>query len=390
MTGYIPTQGCELLGAYRMAMALKDCVVMIHGPTGCHFGPNFLEVLTNNHSSNGTVSVMRDRSVIYGGIENLEKAIDITRKHYKDKKIIVLSSYIPSIIGDDPEFIDVDVYLDCGGFQPMWQGMEMFLEKLGDFVIREKAKAVDLSKTNLINLVGFQLDVAGGEEDLEEIKRVLALCNISANVIPDTLESLKYAKYASLNVVFGYGVKLAKRMERELGIPYVVVDYPYGVEGFKSFIEVISRHSNLKINHRVSDVIIDKLKKYRDNLPIFYEVPTCIVGDLPRISGLSRFLERELGMDVELALATSSAKENFDVSCTKLVNSYDEFYEELKSVPDIDVLLGTDEERRIRSDTIALAFPSFTRMSFIPYIGMGTLNLISDIYERVINKVWVK
>jgi nitrogenase molybdenum-iron protein beta chain len=179
-------------------------------------------------------------------------------------------------------------------------------------------------------------------------------------------------------------------MERELGIPYVVVDYPYGVEGFKSFIEVISRHSNLKINHRVSDVIIDKLKKYRDNLPLFYEVPTCIVGDLPRISGLSRFLERELGMDVELALATSSAKENFDVSCTKLVNSYDEFYEELKSVPDIDVLLGTDEERRIRSDTIALAFPSFTRMSFIPYIGMGTLNLISDIYERVINKVWVK
>jgi nitrogenase molybdenum-iron protein alpha chain/nitrogenase molybdenum-cofactor synthesis protein NifE len=202
MTGYIPTQGCELLGAYRIAMALKDCVVMIHGPTGCHFGPNFLEILTNNHSSNGTVSVMRDRSVIYGGIENLEKAIDITRKHYKDRKIIVLSSYIPSIIGDNPEFIDVDVYLDCGGFQPMWQGMEMFLEKLGDFVIREKAKAVDLSKTNLINLVGFQLDVAGGEDDLEEIKRVLALCNISANVIPDTLESLKYAKYASLNVVF--------------------------------------------------------------------------------------------------------------------------------------------------------------------------------------------
>ncbi|MCK4735942.1 MAG: hypothetical protein KAT65_26035, partial [Methanophagales archaeon] len=101
-----------------MASSLKDCVILVHGPSGCHFGPNFFEVLTNNLSSNATISAMRERSVVYGGIENLEKAISLTRKHYKDKRIIVLSSHVPSIIGDDLEFVDADMYFDCGGFQP--------------------------------------------------------------------------------------------------------------------------------------------------------------------------------------------------------------------------------------------------------------------------------
>ena len=392
----IPSQGDELLGAYRIAVALKDCVVMIHGPTGCHYGPNFLEVLSNNLLSSGTVSAMRDRSVIYGGIENLEKAIDVTRKHYKNKKIIVLSSYVPSIIGDDLEFVDADICLDCGGFGPMWQGMEMFLDKLGDFIRSENDndKKDEHRQTNLINLIGFQEDVAGGKEDLEEIKRVLSLYNINTNVIPDSFERLKYAKYASLNVVFGYGIKLAKRMEQEAGIPYIVVDYPYGVEGIKRFIDAIYQHSefNFDINYKVFDGVYERLKKYRDNLPLFYEVPACVVGDLPRISGLSRFLEEELGMNVELAFATSSAREKFGVSCSKFVSeSFDEFAEEIKGKEwDIKVLFGTDDERRVRSDTIVLAFPSFTRMSFVPYMGKGTLNLISDIYERIVRNAWIK
>ena len=392
MTVSIPSQGDELLGAYRIAVALKDCVVMIHGPTGCHYGPNFLEVLSNNLLSSGTVSAMRDRSVIYGGIENLEKAIAVTRKYYKNKKIIVLSSYVPSIIGDDLEFVDADICLDCGGFGPMWQGTEKFLEHLGDFIINENHnKNNEKRQINLINLIGIQEDVARGKEDLEEIRSILSLCNINTNVIPDSLERLKYAKHAALNVVFGYGIKLAQKMEREWGIPYVVINYPYGVEGLKSFIETIHQHSgfNFDINPQIFNHIYEKLKRYRDYLPLFYEVPACVVGDLPRISGLSRFLEEELGMNVELAFATSSARGKFGVPCSKFVETYEAFADEMNN-SDMKVLFGTDEERRIRSDTIVLAFPSFTRMSFAPFLGNGVLNLISEIYERIVREVWIK
>ena len=387
----LPSQGSMFLGAYRMAASLKDCVVLVHGPSGCHFGPNFFEILTNNLSTNATISVMRERSVVYGGIENLEKAIRLTRKHYKNKRIIVLSSHVPSIIGDDLEFVDADMYFDCGGFQPMWQGMEAFLEKLGDFICenghKEEAPA---PPTNLINLIGFQRDVACAEEDLTELKRILSFSDVKVNVIPDSLESLRYARYASLNVVFGYGVKLARRMEREFGIPYIVTDYPYGVEGMKKFIAKLGE--NCEFEHEINDKIFgeihEKLKRYRNNLPLFYDVPVCVVGDLPRISGMSKFLECELGMNVELAFATSSAMKefDFDVSCTKFVESYDEFIEEIKGL-DIKVLLGTDEERRRINNTIVFAFPSFTRMSYVPYIGKGTLNLIADIYERIMG--WI-
>ena len=379
------------LGAYRMASSLKDCVVLVHGPSGCHFGPNFFEVLTNNLSSNATISAMRERSVVYGGIENLEKAISLTRKHYKDKRIIVLSSHVPSIIGDDLEFVDADIYFDCGGFQPMWQGMEAFLEKLGDFICENEYKGSESTTASLVNLIGFQRDVAGAEEDLAELKKILSFSDVKVNVIPDSLESLRYARYASLNVVFGYGVKLARRMEREFGIPYIVTDYPYGVEGLKEFIEKLGEYCKFEYdmnNNKVFGEIHEKLKRYRNNLPLFYDVPVCVVGDLPRISGLSKFLERELGMNVELAFATSSAlKEfDFDVPCTKFVSSYNEFIEEINGL-DIKVLFGTDEERRIRKDAIVFAFPSFTRMSYVPYLGKGTLNLIADIYERLMG--WI-
>ena len=384
MTVSLPSQGSMFLGAYRMASSLKDCVVLVHGPSGCQFGPNFFEVLTNNLSSNATVSVMRERSVVYGGIENVEKAIRLTRKHYKNKRIIVLSSHVPSIIGDDLEFVDADIYFDCGGFQPMWQGIEAFLEKLGDFICENEYKASESTTANLINLIGFQRDVACAEEDLAELKMILSFFNVEVNVIPDSLKKLKYARYASLNIVFGYGVKLARRMEREIGIPYIVVDYPYGVEGLKRFIEKISENCEFEhdINDKIFSEISEKLKRYRNNLPLFYDVPVCVVGDLPKISGMSKFLECELGMNVELAFATSSALEKFDVSCTKFVSSYSEFIEEIKGM-DIKVLLGTDEERRIINNTIVFAFPSFTRMSYVPYLGKGTLNLIADIYERL-------
>ncbi|MCK4397887.1 MAG: nitrogenase component 1 [Methanophagales archaeon] len=390
MTVSLPSQGSMFLGAYRMASSLKDCVVLVHGPSGCHFGPNFFEVLTNNLSSNATISAMRERSVVYGGIENLEKAISLTRKHYKDKQIIVLSSHVPSIIGDDLEFVDADIYLDCGGFQPMWQGMEAFLERLGDFICENEYKASESTTANLINLIGFQRDVACAEEDLAELKMILSFFNVEVNVIPDSLKKLKYARYASLNIVFGYGVKLARRMEREIGIPYIVVDYPYGVEGLKRFIEKISENCEFEhdINDKIFSEIREKLKRYRNNLPLFYDVLVCVVGDLPKISGMSKFLECELGMNVELAFATSSAMKefDFDVTCTKFVSSYSKFIEELKGM-DIKVLLGTDEERRILNNTIVFAFPSFTRMSYVPYLGKGTLNLIADIYERLME--WI-
>ena len=386
----LPSQGSMFLGAYRMASSLKDCVVLVHGPSGCHFGPNFFEVLTNNLSSNATISVMRERSVVYGGIENLEKAISLTRKHYKNKRIIVLSSHVPSIIGDDLEFVDADMYFDCGGFQPMWQGIEAFLERLGDFICENGHK--EEAPTNLVNLIGFQRDVVGAEEDLEELKRILLSSGVEVNVIPDSLESLRYAKHASVNVVFGYGIKLARRMEREFGIPYIVVDYPYGVEGMRLFINKLSEyivfeHDNTNGKGAFSE-ISEKLKRYRNNLPLFYDVPVCVVGDLPKISGMSKFLECELGMNVELAFATSSAMKEFDfnVPRTKFAESYDEFIEEIKGL-DIKVLFGTDEERRIRKDAIVFAFPSFTRMSYVPYLGKGTLNLIADIYERLMG--WI-
>lgn len=375
-----PSQGCMLLGAYRVATSLTDCVVLVHGPTGCHFGPNFLEVAGDNMRSAATASVMRERCIIYGGVENLENVIAITRKHHVGKKIVVLSSCAPAIIGDDVESEDIDIYLDCGGFQTtMWQGMEAFLEKLGEVAIQAENRSGGNNKDkDVVNIIGFQSDVAGARQDIEEIVKIFPTCNV--NVIPDSYNNSEHVGDAILNIVFGYGVKLAKMLEKEFGTPYIVVDYPYGVHGWNEFMQTVREYCKVDYDDQVNY----GMKRYRGNLPLFYDVPVCVVGDLPRISGMCKFLERELGMNVELAHATSMCMEEFDVPCTTLVEeSQNEFRDKVNEI-DFKMLFGTDGERWIRNDTIVFSFPSFTRMSFTPYLGNGTLNLISDIYDRLV------
>ena len=420
---WIPASPACLLGAYRMAVAFKDCVTVIHGPVGCHFGPNFIEIASNNTLFNAYSSAIRDRSVIYGGIQNLKRTINTIRKYYKGKKVIVLSAHVPSIIGDDLSGIDADICIDCGSFEPMWYGMEKFLEGLWELIekkgeaekegARGEGKREQTKRKNLVNLIGFQRDVVCAEEDLAELKYILRACGIDVNVIPEEMRRLGGAKHANLNVVFGYGVRLAEKMRREYGIPYIVAEYPYGYEGIRRFVAKIGEYCEIseRALEKVFNEIMQKLRYYRNYLHLFYELPVFIAGDLPRVSGMSKFLTDELGADVECSYIKCKSIANYDVESAELVYDNNAFAQKLSietefessaktmeisrrenNSPELDlerergcfVLFGTDEERKILRDTIVFAFPSFTRFSFVPYLGRGVLNLIADIYERAV------
>ena len=379
-----------LFGAYRMAVAFKDCVTVIHGPVGCHFGPNFIEIASNNTLFNAYSSAIRDRSVIYGGIQNLKRTINTIRKYYKGKKVIVLSAHVPSIIGDDLSGIDADICIDCGSFEPMWYGMEKFLEELWELIEKKgEGKREQAERKNLVNLIGFQRDVVCAEEDLAELKYILRACGVDVNVIPEEMRRLGGAKHANLNVVFGYGVRLAEKMRREYGIPYIVAEYPYGYEGIRRFVAKIGEYCEIseRALEKVFNEIMQKLRYYRNYLHLFYELPVFIAGDLPRVSGISKFLTDELGVDVECSYIKCKSIANYDVESAELVYDNDAFAQKLSVETEFEgcfVLFGTDEERKILRDTIVFAFPSFTRFSFVPYLGRGVLNLIADIYERAV------
>jgi len=83
-----PQQGDKLLGAFRVASGIQDAVVLVHAPVGCHWGINFIERLSLG-KTNTAISALRERSVIFGGHENLEKSIEIIFKGRKKRYSVI-------------------------------------------------------------------------------------------------------------------------------------------------------------------------------------------------------------------------------------------------------------------------------------------------------------
>ena len=62
------------------------------------------------------------------------------------------------------------------------------------------------------------------------------------------------------NVVIGQGIKLAKQMKKAFGVPYLEVDYPYGLEGTREFIEAICERLHVDVSEKKLDIDADELR----------------------------------------------------------------------------------------------------------------------------------
>jgi len=206
------------------------------------------------------------REIVFGGENALKEALINANKLYKNPLLfIVLVGDVPSIIGDDVEGVvesanidkDVIVIEGAGYKGSMKDGYENALLKLAE-LLEEKEK---IPKS--VNLIGFCPDDFKVEADIKEIKRLLNDLGIRVNAVISncTYEEFKNSPSAELNVVIGQGVEFAKYMEKEFGIPYIEVNYPYGIEGTKSFLKRICDKLN---------VDFDEDKYEKDQVNCFY------------------------------------------------------------------------------------------------------------------------
>ncbi len=406
-----PVEGDKLLGAFRAVCGIRDVVVLIHAPVGCHWGVNYIERLSSI-KTNATISALRERSVIFGGEENLRKSIEIIFKRRRRRYLILLSGSVPTVIGEDwrgiVEHLDFSINIiniDCGGYLgKMGEGFEEALCVLFDWIEDPDPEIQD--KLLSVNLIGLQRDIVKGRSGIKEIKRLLGLLGIRVNSVfpPSTLSEIRRASNAKLNIVFAYGRGLAERMEERWKIPYIYLDaYPYGIIGVEELIEAVM--DTLKIDvlrknriEREKEKILCILKDAHLYLPSLYGLGVAISGDLPHVKGLSRFLQKELGMEIQLLNITStppstdiSELNKISESDISIQDSWHRFATKLRT-KDIGLIFGTDLERRLSSELgiplILCSFPTISRIDLIssPYLGLrGVIGLVEEIVNSLLN-----
>jgi len=159
----------------------------------------------------------------------------------------------------------------------------------------------------LANILGFHADEPHWYPDIIELKRTLERLGIRVNCVLTWTSTRKIEEIgkASLNVVLGgEGIRVAEYMEKELGIPYVVVPYPIGMVNMEEFLEKICRELNISPDYsyvrRVYENVKRRLRHVETYLQGIYGVlRIAIVGEAWRAFALARFLEEELGETID-------------------------------------------------------------------------------------------
>lgn len=306
-----PGTHCPLFGVALTAGYVKDLYTLVVGTDECTYytktftmeRSNSIEGLEDNFLS---FTINKD-DVVFGCQEKLEKAIKKIDKQYAPKAILLVTTCVLEIIGEDFEAIIYSMqeevnaklmvvhteHFKCNSHIP---GIERSLEALVELMEDQ------LIKENAINILGHRHD---GVENTE-LLNLLQNKGIEINlVIPSScsVDSIKTAPGAALNIVTDFSaLNLAEKMKKKFGTDYVYFDKYLSFDRVEKGYKELSEKLNIDINNEVAayraaaDAMFETIK------PIF-EGKTFIYGNTPMLAfEFSSFLCK-MGMVPELIMA---------------------------------------------------------------------------------------
>lgn len=371
--------GCKLFGAYRTAVSVRDAAVLIHSTAGCNWGTSTFHIPSRQKDVRQASSVLYEDDIVYGGCASLEKALGHMSELYDCSAVFVLTGCVAEIMEDNVEavvrgFSSVRpvLLLKAAGFKgDMASGVDDAMGMLVGHMTEKKRKK------DSVNIVGIFSDDYRSDADLNAIRRLLGEEIEINSVLPyDNYVRLLDAPAAELNVVFEGFEHTGALMEQKFGIPYAVVNYPYGIEGSKSFAGAVTEALGKKGGDCLKDLerrTVKRLEMAYGYVHKLYGMPAAVSGDRARAGALKAFLENELGMDVEAFRDGSSG------------DGTDGFGEALENSGCV-IVFGSSYERETAENLgiplIRYAYPVFDSISIGDrgYAGFdGTVNLAEDV-----------
>ena len=404
--------GCKLLGAQQALGGIRDGVILFHSVVGCNFGSMAFHFASCDMTEvRQTCTVISDNEVVFGGEHALEKALSSAEELYHPAVIFVVTGCVSDIIQDDVKRIAAAferthgrkvITVEAAGYRGNFQiGYEAGMKALGMLMERPQAEKemspmpekgqepkkkvpekgsedAEKCKVPQVNILGIGADDPRCASDLEALEELFGgKARICTGFSQTDLAGVRRAPGADLNLVFGYGVELAKDMEKRFGIPYVCLDYPYGLTGARQLWKVLETRFGLNFDAEEAAFqarTAEGAKGIYSYLQALYGLPAAVVGSGARAAGLARFLSAELGMEIEVCAKREALQD------------IEETYDEVRR-SEAAFLFGSSFEQELADELeiplLRFDFPVFDRICLTkrPYIGAeGTLCLLEDLF----------
>ncbi|SHI12450.1 nitrogenase iron-molybdenum cofactor biosynthesis protein NifE [Clostridium intestinale] len=408
VSGSVSQRSCVYCGARVVLNPITDAFHIVHGPIGC---ASYTWDIRGSLSSgeelyrNSFSTDLKEKDVIFGGEKKLAGAIEGIMKNHSPKTIFVYATCIVGVIGDDVEAVCKQAEQKYGipvipVMSPGFAGHKSMGYKTACNALMNLIGRTKSPKIKGVNILG-DFNLSG---EMWIIKNYLN--NLGINVVSQITgdakcEELQKADGASLNIVqcAGSMTYLAKRMEKEMGVPFIKVSFMGIEDTMISLINVANALGDKEIIKRTLAFVEKEranlgnvLEKYRKNLE-GKKAAIYVGGGFKAISLIKQF--EELGMETVVVGTQTGKKDDYEVignlakPGTVILDDANPYeLEKFMNEKGADVLVGGVKERPL-AYKLGIAFCDHNHERKHPLAGFeGAVNFAKEINLTINSPVW--
>ena len=411
LSGSVSQRACVFCGSRVVLYPIVDAVHLVHGPAGC---------AAYTWDIRGTVSSgpelhrlsfttdLRERDVIFGGAEKLERALRALIIRYNPKAAFVYATCIVGVIGDDVDSVCNKIAAETGipvlpvrseGFRGSKKdGYAAACDALARLIgTLEPAEPVPPYSINILG----DFNLAGELWILEEYYRRMGVHILTRITGDGRVDDIRRAHHAKLNVVqcSGSMTTLAHHMKETYNVPFKQVSY-FGIEDMSAALyDVAAFFGDPDLHEKAAELVRDEVSRllpliesYRARLAGRKAV--IYVGGAFKTISLIKAL-RLLGIETVVAGSQTGRPEDYD-TIAGLCNPGTIIVDDSNPVElstfarerGADLFIGGVKERPI-AFKMGMAFCDHNHERKLPLAGYeGMLNFAEEVYASLMTPVW--
>jgi V-containing nitrogenase beta subunit len=414
-----PMYTCQPAGAQYAAMAIKDCIPLVHGGQGCCM---FVRLLFAQHFKENfdiASSSIHESAAVFGGLPRVEDGVEVLVKRYPDLRIIpIITTCSTETIGDDidglvtkinrklkKDFPERKVYL-VPVHTPSYSGSQV-----SGYNTTIQALISTLAKQGQPN---GKLNIFTGwvnPGDITEVKHILKEMGVAGNLVMDiesfdspimpdkssfthgttTIEELADTANSIGSIVLNKyeGGSAAQFLQEEFNVPAIIGPTPIGIANTDALIKNISKLTGKKVPDSLAVDRGKAIDALADLAHMFFaDKRVAIYGHPDLVLGLADFcLECEL-KPVLLLIGDDNTAYAKDARLAELEKKADcdieviwnsDLWELERRIQnkelEVDLIMGHSKGRFIAIDhnipMVRVGFPTFDRAGLYrhPVIG---------------------
>lgn len=410
VAGSVSQRACTFCGSRVVLYPIADALHLVHGPIGCAvFTWDIRGALSSGpqlHRSSFSTD-LRERHVVFGGEGQLEAGLDELIARHRPKAAFVYATCIVGVIGDDVAAVCRRVAERTGipvipvqseGFQgSKRQGYDAACTALMSLIGTGDTTGIPAHSVNILG----DFNLAGETWIVTEYLRRMGV-EVVASISGDgRVDDIRRAHGAALNLVqcSGSTTALARRMQREYGIPFRKVSY-FGLDDMAAALYGVAEHfKDPRMLERTRTLVAEEISAV---LPVLQECRADLEGKRAAIyvGGAFKAISlvkalRLLGMRTVLAGSQTGTPEDYrylaelcDPGTVIVDDSNPAELSTFLATERVDLFVGGVKERPL-AYKLGVAFCDHNHERKLPLEGfVGMANFAREVRASVCSPVW--